>query len=144
VLEGSATTRAVEGAKRIASRVLARPVVRAAKLLVRRAREATRVPVLGTQLLMELEVGGERLALSDDLAPIGGRHFPPHLERFDVDRPHVRARLLRVLALDATPDTLHGSAARDWTRLDQRMSFILDLFRSRQQSPAVFEDPLAA
>jgi hypothetical protein len=37
-----------------------------------------------------------------------------------------------------------GSAALDWTRLPQRMRYILELFRSRQQDAMLFSEPFDA
>jgi hypothetical protein len=105
---------------------------------VRPLREKAGVAAIGTQLLMSLRIGDDELSLGRDITPAGDTHFPPHLQRFDNQSAYFRARLERVLALDRTPDTLEGSAATDWTRLSDRMNFIIDLFRSRQQTPAIF------
>ena len=121
---------------------LASAAARRAWAIVRGVTGAGLVASVGTLFFMELRVGDDALALAEDVTPVGGAEFPEHLRRFDIDRPHVRARLARVMALDKTPHTLRGSAATDWTRLDQRMNFIVDLFRSRQQAPAVFGHPL--
>ena len=43
--------------------------------------------------------------------------------------------------LDATPDSLQGSGAHDWTSFPERMHFIADLFRSRQDDLRLFERP---
>jgi hypothetical protein len=45
---------------------------------------------------------------------------------------------------DRTPDTPAGSAARDWTKLSDRMNFIVDLFRSRQADPNLFTPPYSS
>jgi hypothetical protein len=34
-----------------------------------------------------------------------------------------------------------GSAAEDWTKLADRMNFIVDLFRTRQNDPNLFKPP---
>ncbi len=46
-----------------------------------------------------------------------------------------------VAAFDRTGGTLVGSAARDWADLDQRMNYIVNLFRSRQQSDVLLAPP---
>lgn len=40
--------------------------------------------------------------------------------------------------------TLTGSAADNWARLEDRMRFILDMFRSHQQSYSLFNAPFEA
>ncbi len=139
--ERSSLRAALSRARGAASTLLPSPVLRGARALLRTGGALGSVAAVGT-LLMELRVGADVLALCEDITPVMGEEFPAHLRTFDIARPHVRARLARVMALDKTPHTLRGSAATDWTRLDQRMNFILDLFRSRQQSPAMFGHPL--
>ena len=43
--------------------------------------------------------------------------------------------------LDRTPDSTDGSAAGDWAALDDRMNFIVDLFRSRQRDRSLRRSP---
>lgn len=62
--------------------------------------------------------------------------FPPHLRT--LENPKLRELMGR---LDATPDSLKGTAAKDWSKLDQRMNYIVDLFRSRQSDPHLFDQP---
>ena len=38
-----------------------------------------------------------------------------------------------------SPDDLAGSAASSWAALDQRMNYVVDLFRSRHLVPGVFD-----
>jgi hypothetical protein len=50
--------------------------------------------------------------------------------------------LVAVLAqLDRTPNTVVGSAAKDWTEVGDRMNYIVDFFRSRQQDPSMYDQP---
>jgi len=44
-----------------------------------------------------------------------------------------------VAQYDRTGGTLVGSGARDWIRLEDRMNYIVNLFRSRQQQAALLE-----
>jgi hypothetical protein len=127
------------GASRLAARAPA-----AFELAASTLRERLSPAALATQMFMRLRVGADDLALAEDLRPADGPAFPPQLARIDNCRPEFLSRLAVVLAYDRTPDTLDGSAARDWTRLDDRMNFIVDLFRSRQQTAALFEHPLRA
>ena len=43
--------------------------------------------------------------------------------------------------LDYTPGTTQGSAACDWTDLGDRMNYLVDFFRSRQQERELLEPP---
>lgn len=43
--------------------------------------------------------------------------------------------------IDRTPNTVVGSAARDWSDLADRMNFLADLFRSWQQESRLFLEP---
>ena len=50
--------------------------------------------------------------------------------------------LVAILAkLDRTANTVVGSAATDWGDLGDRMNFIVDFFRSRQQDSSLYEQP---
>jgi len=55
-----------------------------------------------------------------------------------LDHPEL-ARL--VAAYRREGKALRGSRALDWGNLDHRMSFIVDLFRSRLRSLELFEQP---
>lgn len=90
---------------------------------------ARRLRALLTRHFMTLALPGRDLALGTDVPALsGGAMFPADLEV--LDSAELRA-LLRVL--DRTPDTTDGSAAADWADLGDRMNYIVDLFRSRQQ-----------
>jgi hypothetical protein len=74
--------------------------------------------------------------------------FPP--EDFDfpatlrtIELPELRRFLDGPGGWDRTPDNLTGSAARDWTKLADRMNFIVDLFRSRQSDAGLFAPPFS-
>ena len=96
-----------------------------------------------TRFVLALPLGDDMLEVGKDVSsPDGVAMFPEHLRVFDTTDEHFRALLGDVLSWDRTPDTLVGSAATDWSDLGDRMNFILDLFRSRQQNPALFTNPL--
>jgi len=84
-----------------------------------------------TQCLVTLAVPEGTLEMGEDLPPLpDGSMYPPALRCLTLPA------LLEVLReLDRTPDSLRGSAARDWTSLADRMSYVADFFRSRQQDP---------
>lgn len=87
---------------------------------------------LVTESLMVLELPGETLRLGDDLSG----QFPLALQHIDLAAAR---RLLE--KVDPTLDSLAGSSARNWADFPERMHFIADLFRSRQQTARLFEAP---
>jgi hypothetical protein len=91
-----------------------------------------------TEFMMKLGLpNGQNLSLGDDLpGPGGKKSFPSDLST--IENPELRQLLQR---LDKTPDTLNGSAAKDWKNLDERMNFIIDLFRSYQKDPSLWNSP---
>ncbi|NTX04786.1 MULTISPECIES: hypothetical protein [Myxococcus] len=94
---------------------------------------------LATEHMMKLAVPGGALKLGNDLPPPPGMEstlFPPHLRA--IENPELRALLGK---LDSSSDSLKGTAAKDWSKLDQRMNYIIDLFRTRQSDPHLFDAP---
>lgn len=96
---------------------------------------------IATECVLSLgEPDGGRLELGEDLPPLeDGSLFPSPLRR--ISHPE-GAELLA--ALDRTADALDGSAASDWSRLSDRMNYIVDYFRSRQQSRDLLRPPYEA
>jgi hypothetical protein len=89
--------------------------------------------------MMKLAVPGGALKLGNDLPPPAGMEkdlFPPNLRT--IDSPELKELLS---GLDKSQNSLHGTAAKDWNRLDERMNYIIDLFRSRQSDPHLFDPP---
>jgi hypothetical protein len=87
-----------------------------------------------TEHLMRLEVPDRELRLDEDIP--GCPPFPEELSRIDDDH------LLEFMSRwDRTG--LRGSpcGARDWRVLDDRMTYIVNLFRGRQRSGALFSPP---
>ena len=92
-----------------------------------------------TDELMTLSIGNDRLRLGKDLKPPpAGPLFPPQL--LDITNVNLGMALDQYQALTDGSD---DSGAEDWTRLGDRMRFIYELFRSRQQVSALFEPPFA-
>jgi hypothetical protein len=85
-----------------------------------------------TEHLMTLELPGGRLRLGEDIAGT----CPPHL-RQPVD-PELGA-LLTTVRLG--PAGAAGSGAVDWADLDDRMQYIGELFRTRQEDTALLSAP---
>lgn len=98
---------------------------------------------LFTRLVLSLQLPRERVRLGSDLPPRkDGSSFAPTLRRFDALAPEDRQYVGPVLALCRDPESLQGTAATDWSKLDERMNFIIGLFRSRQRDRELFLDPL--
>lgn len=95
---------------------------------------------LATGYLMTLKMPDIEMRLGVDVPPLSdGRDFPAEVA--NVTNP----KLVELLSkLDRTPHGLLGSRARDWSQLGDRMNFIVDVFRSRQQNPRLFEPPFDA
>ncbi|WP_342378134.1 hypothetical protein NVS55_02210 [Myxococcus stipitatus] len=89
-----------------------------------------------TEFMMRLGLPDGSLNLGDDVTPGAQGAFPEHLRTLE------SSELKQLLSqYDKTPDSLKGSAANDWSKFDQRMNYIVDLFRSRQQDPRLFAAP---
>lgn len=92
---------------------------------------------LVTELFLLLTLPNMRFDLSEDLPPLpNGDLYPPDLQT--IVQPEANALIAE---LDYTPHTPRGSGARDWTRLSDRMNYVVDFFRSRQQEITLRDDP---
>ena len=98
-----------------------------------------------TSLLMTLRVPGAALRLRDDLPPLpDGQLFPADLAEL-LDDPEELAEAVGVFgAWDRTNGTGHHDGAHDWAVLRDRMNYIVNLFRSRQQDPTLAVAPFTA
>lgn len=89
-----------------------------------------------THHLMRLHLPDGSLELGGKVRPLPGQPlFPPELQV--INDPQVHQLLEKFGALDET----QGSGVTDWADLDQRMGFILTLFRSRQRDLQLFNQP---
>lgn len=95
-----------------------------------------------TKHLLGFAVGGEAMKVSRDVTCRGSSAFPDTLRT--IETPELDAFLSGPQGWDRTPNTTVGSAAHDWTKLSDRMNFIVDLFRSRQTDPNLFRPPFTA
>jgi hypothetical protein len=85
-----------------------------------------------TAHLMTLDLPGGRVRLGADVVGV----CPPSLlQPQDAD---LRALLARI---DPVPDGTAGSGAHDWADLGQRMHFITELFRTRQEDVSLLQPP---
>jgi hypothetical protein len=88
-----------------------------------------------TEHMMTLTLAqGQYLRLGRDLrAP-----YPPALVNL------INEDLLALLQqVDPTADSIEATGTVDWSRLPERLHFIVDLFRCYQESPLMFERPFA-
>ena len=92
---------------------------------------------VATRMLMTLAVPGQTLHLGIDVPPLpNGQIFPAALH--DVSHDQLNELLDE---WDPTNGTGRGSAAHDWADLHQRMGYIVNLFRSRQQESQLSTSP---
>jgi hypothetical protein len=96
---------------------------------------------LVTEHLLSYSVGAEGLHVSRDIPNFNGTAYPQTLRT--IEMPELERFLDGPQGWDRTPDSLTGSAAHDWTKLADRMNYIVDLFRSRQDDPNLFATPFS-
>ncbi len=92
-----------------------------------------------TEHLLSYTIGPEGMRVSRDVPRLNGAAFPKTLQT--IEMPELERFLDGPGGWDKTPNTLTGSAAKDWTKLADRMNYIVDLFRSRQDDPNLFAAP---
>jgi hypothetical protein len=92
-----------------------------------------------TQRLMSYDVGRSVYCVRDDAPAFGSTPYPPELSELSDDR--VRRFLGGAGGYGAHLDSLHGTGARDWTRLDERMRYVFQLFRAKHTDPEVWAMP---
>ncbi|HXN59110.1 MAG TPA: hypothetical protein VN886_01540 [Acidimicrobiales bacterium] len=90
-----------------------------------------------TETIMQLVTASETLDLRRDVPPLPDGMFPPALR----DLPGAAAAV--VAEWDKTGGTGAPSGARDWAKLEERMNYIVNLFRSRQRDPSLFTPPFS-
>jgi hypothetical protein len=92
---------------------------------------------VSTRYMMTLELPNGTLHLGRDLPNAPGQPmFPPHL--IDLKDPEL-LRILRIYRADGI--SARGSGASEWSNLSDRLRYILELFRSRQQDAGLLEPP---
>ncbi|HEY1693412.1 MAG TPA: hypothetical protein VGG39_14695 [Polyangiaceae bacterium] len=98
---------------------------------------------VATRTMMTLALpGGAKLALGQDIPKLADADsfFPPPL--VDLSDPDALVALIKQYDR-ARGVTDQGSASVDWRRLDDRMNFIVNLFRSRQQTADLLGPPFS-
>ena len=89
-----------------------------------------------TKRLLSFEIGSLQLAVSKDVPSLQGHAFPPTLQH--LKDPNLREFLKK---WDRKPDSVQDTAASDWTLLEHRMAYILDLFRRFHTDSNVLATP---
>ena len=93
-----------------------------------------------TARALTFQVGDEIHSVGRDVTtPAGQPPFPETLAT--IESPELQAFLDQ---WDRTPDTPVGSAASDWSDINDRINYIVDLFRTRQNDPNLFRPPFTA
>jgi hypothetical protein len=92
-----------------------------------------------TEVIMELVTATETFDLRRDVPPLAEGMFPPQLA--DIAGTAAASVVAR---WDRTDGMGTPSGARDWAVLEERMNFIVNLFRSRQQDAALFNPPFSS
>ena len=90
-----------------------------------------------TEAIMQLVTASETLDLRRDVPPLSGGMFPLSCGTSQGRRPSRRSRNGTGPAGMGTP-----SGAHDWAVLEERMNFIVNLFRSRQRDAHSVQSPV--
>ena len=93
-----------------------------------------------TDRMLRFSIGQEAMRVGENVVPgPDSAAFPATLAT--IEDPELASLLSGPGGLDRTPNSLSGSAAHDWTKLADRMNYIVDLFRSHQSDPELFRAP---
>jgi CRP-like cAMP-binding protein len=135
VVLGSDLDRRVPWLPPAAADRLRRAVLHEEEVLVQWIARAWRRRVTRNLMTLRLPYGTVRLGADVPRRP-DNRMYPDVLQEITV--PELAAFIDRY---DRVSDTSAGSRASDWANLDDRMSFIIELMRSRQTSLELFDQP---
>ncbi|HEY5384076.1 MAG TPA: hypothetical protein VIJ56_02500, partial [Acidimicrobiales bacterium] len=91
-----------------------------------------------TESIMRLVTPGEIFDLRQNIPPLPEGIFPLRLRALSETPAEASYS-----QWDKTAGTGTPSGAHDWAELDERMNFIVNLFRSRQQDATLFEPPFS-
>lgn len=90
-----------------------------------------------TKRLMRFEIGALSLSVSEDVPPLSGmRNFPEMLETLTL--PELLSFLSR---WERRSHDLEHTRATDWSRIEQRLAYIVGLFRRFHLDPSVVAYP---
>jgi hypothetical protein len=89
-----------------------------------------------TKRMLSFDIGSKQLAVSENIPTIEGLELPVSLKSLD------DPKLLGFLdTWSCRAKNREASAAKNWTRIEDRMSYIVDLFRYYHLEPSVFDSP---
>jgi hypothetical protein len=91
-----------------------------------------------TESIMQLVTARETFDLRQDVPPLPDGMFPPGLRSLTGTAAEAAFG-----QWDKTAGTGAPSGAHDWAVLDERMNFIVNLFRSRQNDASLFDPPFS-
>lgn len=92
-----------------------------------------------TQMMMLITLPSRDLKLGQTvIAPTGVVSFP--IDLLEIENPRC---LELVRMFETSQDTLSGSGAENWASLEDRMSFVVDFFRSHQQYKRMWDPPFS-
>jgi hypothetical protein len=91
-----------------------------------------------TAMMLRLETSDERLELHRDVPPLADGLYPPELTDLEGSEAEGPFR-----QWDRTAGVGEPTGANDWAELEERMNYIVNLFRSRQRHPALFSPPFS-
>jgi hypothetical protein len=91
-----------------------------------------------TESIMQLVTANETFDLRENVPPLPDGMYPAGLKTL-AGTPAESA----FAKWDKTSGTGAPSGAHDWAVLDERMNFIVNLFRSRQNDPSLFDPPFS-
>jgi hypothetical protein len=92
-----------------------------------------------TQRLMTYSVGEQLLAVHEDVPSLDTAIFPPTLAT--IDSPETSEFLNGPEGWDRGRGTLKNTRAKDWTKIRERMGYIVNLFRTRHLDVNVVASP---
>ncbi len=92
-----------------------------------------------TQRLMTYSVGEQLLAVHEDVPSLEGTVFPETL--MTINNPDLRAFLDGPDGWDTGRGTLKNTRTNDWTKIRERMGYIVNLFRTRHLDANVVASP---
>lgn len=89
-----------------------------------------------TKAYLTLPLPDRTLRLGKDIPPLpDGSTYPKELET--IENPELKG----IMDHFGVKDTTKGSGANDYTKIDQRMHFILNFFRTHHEHPTAYDDP---
>ena len=88
---------------------------------------------------MTCRVGAKTLAVNEEVPPIDENDVPPTLSRIQVQ--DLNDFLNRPTGRDVAGGRLQNTGASDWTKIKERMGYIVNLFRTRHLVPELMLSP---